>query len=135
MNVLATITLVAFLAALAQLELPLPPEVQTRLEVVVVTDDASVNVAELHLIARNYSQMLEHYYNARMILQRSWDDPAVRAFLGTTLGSLTQIELSQIITVAGQVLSSPEPVAAINQAVTTSSFLQRLCDCLKASVH
>jgi len=46
MNPTDTITLIAFLVALTQLDSPLPPEVQTQLKNVASVDDITANIGQ-----------------------------------------------------------------------------------------
>jgi len=133
MNPTDTITLTAFLAALTQLDSPLPPEVQTQLKKFGSVDDITANIGQLNAIAENYPDLDEHYQNAREILQLSVSECSKGPL--PKINPLTEREITEITNIAREVANSPEPINAANQATQKSSFLQQLRDCLKTWVN
>jgi hypothetical protein len=133
MNPTDTITLTAFLAALTQLDSPLPPEVQTQLKNVASVDDITANIGQLNAIAQNYPDLDEHYQNAREILQLPVSERSKGPL--PKINHLTEREITEITNIAREVANSPEPINAANQATQKSSFLKQLRDCLKTCVN
>jgi len=133
MNPTDTITLIAFLAALTQLDPPLPPEVQTQLKNVASVDDITANIGQLNAIAQNYPDLDEHYQNARDILQLPVSERSKGPL--PKINHLTEQEITEITNIAREVANSPEPINAANQATQKSSVLKQLRDSLKTWVN
>lgn len=129
MNPTDTITLTAFLAALTQLDSPLPPEVQTQLKNVASVDDLTANIGQLNAIAENYPDLDKHYQNAREILQLPVSERSKGPL--PKINHLTEREVTEIHNLVRKVANSSEPINAANQATQKSSFLKQLRDSLK----
>ncbi len=127
-----TITLTAFLAALTQLDSPLPNEVQTQLKKL-GTDNITLNIGKLNAIAESYPELDEHYQNAREILQQAVGERSKGPI--PNVNHLKEREVTEILNIAVEVAKSSEPINAANQATLKSSFLKQLRESLKAWVN
>ncbi len=127
-----TITLTAFLAALTQLDSPLPNEVQTQLKKL-STDNITLNIGKLNAIAESYPELDEHYQNAREILQQAVGERSKGPI--PNVNHLKEREVTEILNIAVEVAKSSEPINTANQATLKSSFLKQLRESLKAWVN
>lgn len=111
MNPTDTITLTAFLAALTQLDSPLPPEVQTQLKKFGSVDDITANIGQLNAIAENYPDLDEHYQKAREILQLPVSERSKGPL--PKINHLTEREITEITNIAREVATSQIASAVI----------------------
>lgn len=127
MNPTDTITLTAFLAALTQLDSPLPDEIQTQLKN--FAEDTTPNFGKLNAIAKKYPELNEHYQNAREILQLPISERSKGPL--PNVNHLKEREITEIANIAVEVAKSPEPINTAKYITKKFSFLQQLRDSLK----
>jgi hypothetical protein len=125
MNPLDTITLEAFLTALAQLD-SVPSEVRTQLKQLGSVSSASIG--RLHYIAEAYPPLYTLYQEARLVI----GDGSER-----NKGPIPEIDREvenaseELINLADEIFNSSNPASTIKQASNKPGVLKRLLNLVK----
>lgn len=117
MNNIDKLTLKAFLAALMQLEEPLPDELQNQLKEISKTWPPDVD--KLDALTEIYPPLEDEYLEARSILQN--DGERFRSSSVQTVNETLLLTDEKLIDLAVQIFSSEDSVNSLNQAYTESS--------------
>jgi len=124
-----SITLIAFFAALTQLDSPLPPEVQTQLKNFASAEDITLNIVQLNAIAENYPDLNVHYQKVRDILQLPISERSKGPLPNPN--HLKEREMTEIINIVREIATSAESVVGAKQKAKKSSFLREIIKSLK----
>lgn len=126
MEILETITLKAFIAALMRLDDSLPDDLQNQLNE--IAKEFPTDISRLHTLAKDYSPLTDEYMDARLALQE--DGERFRLAVPESECSAQTAE-EKIINFAIEVLNADDSVKLVQKAATESSLLGQLLFALR----
>lgn len=125
MNPLDTITLEAFLTALAQLD-SVPSEVWTKLKQ--FDSVSSSSIGKLHFIAEGYPPLYTLYQEARLVIG---DESERNKKPIPEIDREVENASEELINLADEIFTSSDPTSTIKQASNKPGVLKRLLNLVK----